>query len=244
MKIITRKLPVAGGRARSAAGAGAFTLVELLVVIAIMAVLAGLSLVVVGQVKKTQWKSTATAELNQIESALEAYKAQYGVYPPSNANPTGTYTSPVTNSLLPQLYYELSGVTNQNGTTYVTLDGSASIAVTDVQKAFGVAGFLNCSKGGVEDATAARNFLLGLRKGQIGTASDNGVAITNILTSVRGPDSTYMPLGVLDANPFRYVYPGVNNPGSYDLWVQLSMSGKTYLICNWTKAVAINNPLP
>jgi hypothetical protein len=36
-------------------------------------------------------------------------------------------------------------------------------------------------------------------------------------------------------NPFRYVYPGTNNPSSYDLWIDLSISGKTNRISNWTR---------
>jgi hypothetical protein len=61
---------------------------------------------------------------------------------------------------------------------------------------------------------------------------------------VRGPDASYEPVGVQDVNPFRYVYPGVNNPNSYDLWVQLRFGGKTNLVCNWSKTVIINSPLP
>ena len=46
-------------------------------------------------------------------------------------------------------------------------------------------------------------------------------------------------------NPWRYNSSSpTNNPGSYDLWVQLSIGGKTNLICNWSKQVQINNPLP
>lgn len=234
--------PALAGVLRSRA---AFTLIELLVVIAIMAIIAGFMLVVVHGLKITQSKHIATAELGQIESALEDYKAKYGVYPPSNANPPGTYTLPLTNSLLPQLYYELSGVTN-NGAYFVTLDGSARIRVQDVQSAFGVGGFINCSKGSGDDASAAKDFILGLRQKQIGSVlNDNGVPITNIITSVRGPDLNYMPIsGEQDVNPFRYVYPGVNNPNSYDLWVKLTISGKTYLVCNWSKQIIINSPLP
>jgi hypothetical protein len=51
----------------------------------------------------------------------------------------------------------------------------------------------------------------------------------------------------IDVNPWRYTsnpQSATNNPGSYDLWVQLVMGGKTNLICNWSKQVQINNPLP
>ena len=46
-------------------------------------------------------------------------------------------------------------------------------------------------------------------------------------------------------NPWRYNSSNpTNNPGSYDLWIQLKIAGKTNLICNWSKQVQINSPLP
>ena len=51
--------------------------------------------------------------------------------------------------------------------------------------------------------------------------------------------------GVSGINPWRYNSSNpTNNPGAYDLWVQLSISGKTNLICNWNKQVQYNSPLP
>ena len=229
--------------AQAGAFRAGFTLIELLVVIAIMAIIAGFTLVVVSGIKKTEYISMATGELKQIETALESYKAKYGVYPPSNANPTGTYAAPLTNSLYPQLYYELGGVSH-NGTFYTTLDGASQIQNANVQAAFGVGGFVNCSRGGGDEAAPAQAVLSGLRQNQFASVTDNGVTVNLIVTAVRGPDLSYKPLGVQDVNPFRYVYPGVNNPNSYDLWVQLVIKGKTNLICNWSTTVIINSPLP
>ena len=226
-----------------------FTLIELLTVIAVMGILAGFTLVVVSGIEKTKYRSIATAEMSQIENALEDYKAKYGAYPPGNATPAGTYALPITSSMFSQLYYELSGVTN-NGTVFTTLDGSAQIQNnnnlpnTDVMKAFGVGGFGNCSIGSGDDAKPARNFLLGWRQNRFASVLDNGVWITNLVTSVNGPDAGYKPLGAVNVNPFRYIYPGSNNPSSYDLYVQLVISGKTNLICNWSKSVILNSPLP
>ena len=63
-----------------------------------------------------------------------------------------------------------------------------------------------------------------------------------LIGSVGGPDTTYQPLGQQDLNPWRYNSSNpTNNPGSYDLWIQLSIAGQTNLICNWTKQVQINN---
>jgi prepilin-type N-terminal cleavage/methylation domain-containing protein len=210
----------------------AFTLIELLVVIAIMATLAALLLPVMGAVKKHQYIYNTQAEMAQLETAIDRYKAAYGFYPPD-------HPGSLTNALVNQLYYELVGtVYNPTNTTpdYTTLDGSAKIKVTDVNLTFGVGGFMNCTNLGTgEDASAARNFLPELKPGQIGT---NSVGVTLLIGSVGGPDANYKPLDQQDVNPWRYNSSNpTNNPGSYELWIQLSIGRQTNLICNWTKQV-------
>lgn len=225
-----------GVPAGRAAGAG-FSLIELLVVISIISILAGFTLVVLSGISKTRARSTATAELSQIEGALEDYKAKYGVYPPSNPGLGGI--------LLPPLYYELIGVTNTGG-YFKSLDNSGQLpaAPAQLQNALGVGGFINCSKSGGDEAPPARSFLKSLKANRIGSFFINGLAVSNLVTSVNGPDPRYQPLGVPNLNPFRYMYPGTNNPNSYDLYVQLVFSGQTNLICNWSKEVIKNSPLP
>ena len=56
-----------------------------------MAIIAAFTLGVITQINKTEYINTATAELNQIATALEDYKAKYGVYPPGNALPPTSY---------------------------------------------------------------------------------------------------------------------------------------------------------
>jgi len=263
MKTTTKKLPsticrlpvkwhsgrafaVSIGNRQSAIGnRRAFTLIELLVVISIIAIIAGFTLMVVGSVHRTASIGTATAELKEIEGALENYKAKYGSYPPSN---------PTITPLVNTLYYELSGVYLTNASTakaaFVTLDGACQIPQTSYQLAFagvssGIGGVINCTKGTGEEGSVAQDFLPSLHANRLGTYTNgSGVQLSNLVTSVRGPDTTYMPLGVQDVNPFRYAYPGTNNPSSYDLWVQLVIRGKTNLICNWSTAPIINSPLP
>ncbi len=222
----------------------AFTLIELLVVISIIGVLAGFTIPVLKTVKAAQYKKVARGELELIETALENYKAKYGAYPPGNQNLNSVYTSANDRSQFSQLYYELSGTT-MSGANFVTLDGSATIAIADVTKAYGVGGFVNCTKGSGEDAAAAKNFLSGLSAKQLNYyITNNTVQTTMLITSVGGPDDSYKPLKASGLNPFRYVYPGVNNPNGYDLWVQLVINGQTNLICNWSRQVIINSPLP
>jgi type II secretory pathway pseudopilin PulG len=210
------------------------------VVIAIMAILASFLIPVLGGVSKTKKLNVATAELRQIELALDGFKAKYGAYPPSN---TQTFPAGQTNVMYPQLYYELVGVTNDLANKrYVTVDG-AMMNDVDVPTAFGVGGFVNCWKGAGDEITPAQNFLLSLSSKQIATVQANGIWITNLVTSVGGPDANYPPTSP-SINPFRYLCPGVNNPNSYDLWVQLQISGTKYLVCNWNTAHLKNDAAP
>jgi prepilin-type N-terminal cleavage/methylation domain-containing protein len=239
--------------------APAFTLIELLTVISIIALLAAFTIPVLKTVARKKVLDRTNAEMAQLETAIERYKTTYGFYPPSNP----LYPSSTNDVMFSPLYYELLGTTNINSggpvPAYQTLDNSGvgPLAAADVLAAFGVSGFINCSKGGTgEDAPSARNFLPDLRPNQFGSATNHSKLATVFVASVGGPDQNYCPFyGTPGLNPWRYVYPGVNNPGSYDLWVQLSIgssfsavnvftSPHKYLICNWTKQVLVNNPLP
>ena len=221
----------------------AFTLIELLVVISIIGLLAAFTMAGLMAVKRSQYRSHARAEMALIETAIDSYKAAYGFYPPGNPN----------SAIFNPLYFELLGTTNKNNATYQTLDGSASISdaafVSLPNSPLGVGGFINCAKlGAGEDAPTAKNFLPGLKPKQFGLSITNPVnavyPVALLLCSVGGPDQNYRPLNASDVNPWRYTSPGTNNPGGYDLYVQLVISGKTNLICNWSRQVQINSPLP
>jgi len=228
--------------------ASAFTLIELLVVIAIIGTLAALIVPVVVAVKKNQYLNTARAEMAQLETAIDRYKSAYGFYPPDNQ----VQTDPVSKRfLVPQLYYELTGTTNADADnpTYQSLHDPTIPVLTgaNVNTIFGVGGFMNSSKpGGGEDAGLARGFLPDLNPKQIFYPYTNHPpaepGVTLLVTSVGGPDPTYAPL-TLDlpgVNPWRYNSSNpANNPGSYDLWVLLSIGGKTNLICNWSRRAMV-----
>jgi prepilin-type N-terminal cleavage/methylation domain-containing protein len=215
----------------------AFTLIELLTVIAVIGILAAMLFPVFGGVKKRSYLNHANAEMAQLETALDRYKAAFGFYPPGNPN----------NALVNQLYFELEGTTN-NGGRFYTLDGSAQISSNNATTLFGVGGFVNCNgvNASAENGPVARNFLPELKPNQIATYTTNPTpdVVNIIVSSVGGPDAAYQPLGLQGVNPWRYVYPGTNNPSAYDLWVQLVIGGKTNLVCNWSSQVQVNSPLP
>jgi prepilin-type N-terminal cleavage/methylation domain-containing protein len=242
-KMSTMSTKKAGRRA-------AFTLVELLVVISIIGVLAALLLPLAGSVTRVKKINTAQAELQQLETALENYKAKYGVYPPAGSN-----------AMINPLYYELSGVTNVvtgSTTNYQTLDSSSTVLSTEYIKQFSVGGVVNSSQGTGDEMAYAKDFLPGLKPTEVVLATNgdgSGTIFAYLVTSVGGPDADYQPLTGSTGNPFRYAYPGTNNPSSYDLWVQLSINSgfsgvnvfthsNTYLICNWSQQALHNSPQP
>ncbi len=222
----------------------AFTLIELLVVISIMVVLAALLMPVVGSIMKKSYLQRAQSEMNQLESAIQSYHAKFGYYPPGSG-----FGTPTTN----QLYYELSGTTTtniSNTTYYTTSDNSSTLPAKTINNFFGVSGFMNCSQGSGDDAVLAQNFLPSLKPGQIGAHTNGDNTVTYVIVTAVHSDSTYHPLlpGFTSlagdvANPWRYVCPGVYNPNSYDLWIQIYTGGKTNLICNWFNQPKVNTSM-
>jgi len=227
----------------------AFTLIELLTVIAIIGVLAAFTFSALGRIKRQQYINNAKAEMEQLETGIDRYKAAYGFYPPDNQ------LNPGSSPLMNQLYFELLGTTNSNvnSPSYQSLDDPSlpPLSQANVQAVFGVGGFMNCNKpGSGEDAPKAQNFLPGLKPNQTViftnlSAPNNPIKL--IITAVGGPDITYKPLGpgATGINPWRYNSSNpTNNPGGYDLWVQLCISGRTNLVCNWNKQPQLDSPLP
>lgn len=220
----------------------AFTLIELLVVIAVIGVLASLIFPITGVLKKKRMITVAQAELAQVETAIDAYKARYGTYPPDNPN------SVVVNPL----YFELMGTTNA-GSAFVAKDGSSQVQSTDLGTTFGVSGFVNVTRGGnADEAVKADTFLSQLRPNQIGQLG--GVGPTPppprpcILVCSVGWDNDntaqqivpFILAQVTKLTPFQYSssHP-INNPNSYDLWVDLLIKGKTNRISNWSKQAQV-----
>jgi prepilin-type N-terminal cleavage/methylation domain-containing protein len=206
--------------------ARAFTLIELLVVIAVISLLAAMIFPITGAVTRNRIRSRTRAELEQLVTAIEAYKAKLGHYPPDN---------PV-NVSRNQLYFELMGTTN-NGTVYVTRDGSARIqdSPADFQAFLGPAttvnGFVNSTKksSGDESRTAINFLPGGLKSTQVAEVTGQPVDDLKIIVcSILGPNNSLNPWRYNSSNP-------TNNPNSFDLWADVVINGKTNRISNWSR---------
>lgn len=189
----------------------AFTLIELLIVIAIIAVLAGLIFSAMPGIKAKQATSVAQSELTQITTAIEAYKARYGSYPPD---------SPVTVAPANPLYYELEGMVISDK-LYKSLDGSYQISTNTVLDNLLIPGLVNASTtaAATDDRPAIETFLKEVKPAQITTNHSVRVLTCSV------DDTAVWQYN--SSNP-------TNNPGAYDLWVDLVISGKTNRISNWS----------
>jgi prepilin-type N-terminal cleavage/methylation domain-containing protein len=225
-----------------------FTLIEMLVVVAIIAILASLIFPVTAAVARARIRSSAKAQMSQMQTAIDEYKTKLGYYPPDNPIPAaGT-----TNFAVNQLYYELEGTTATNGSsanpTYQTLNGSAQISQSQLPTGFGttrVGGFMNSAKSAAsDDVQNAIDFFKESKAGQslLVPAYNAAVPIVVFGTTLSGP-LMYTDTSGNKINPWRYNSSNpVNNPNSYDLWIDVLIGGKTNRICNWSTQPLILSP--
>jgi len=121
-----------------------FTLIELLVVISIIAVLAGLSLFALQGARESARDARRKADLEQIRSAIELYKADCGDYPaslpavgsslvgdgsPSACSASNTYIAAVPGDIIPGRAYLYSRTAATTYELCASLEGgSGSVA--------------------------------------------------------------------------------------------------------------------
>ena len=211
-----------------------FTLIEMIIVIGIILILAAMVFPITGAVKKIQVRTRARGELTQMETAIEAYKAKLGFYPPDNG----------TNYHVNQLYYELLGTTNIGTATapvYQTLDGSSRITAASLSTFItNISGFMNCARGGGGDeGPTARPFIKGLKPNQWLTVTNMTGLPTPIFAVLGAGLDGWELLQAANSykiNPWRYNSSNPRyNPKSFDLWIDVLVGGKINRICNWSE---------
>lgn len=223
--------------------AAAFTLIEMLAVIAIIAVLASLVVGLTSRASRASRDAKLKVMRDQLVTAIEDYKSQYGFYPPDNR---GDYPMGAINSVTNPLYYELTGtiVDNQNR-LFFTPDRSETITADAVTQFFGVEGFVNTvpSTGDLAaDSRKVRKFIE-LKSEQFGELSEN--PDVEVLTApVRWPLNPPEAIGPGPVanrpglNPWRYVSTNpTNNPGRFDLWAEFVDGRRVKIVCNWNKDI-------
>ena len=211
----------------------AFTLVELLVVMAVIATLAAIIFPAAAHVKQRGISNRVNTEMKRIEAALANYQAEHGHYPPDNTNAPA----------VTQLFYELVG-TKLVDNEYQTDNGLSRITSGSLGAFFGntVSGFVNVTKGGGDEAQNAKNHLVGHKPAQYLEIERGGVNGILLGVTDKGPLMFSDAAGSKSINPWRYRSgSATNNPGKYDLWIDVVIGNKTNRFCSWSERPLIVN---
>lgn len=206
-----------------------FTLVELLTVIAIIAVLAGLAVGLTTAAKSARVNSRMQADLRQIQTAIESYKADLNTFPPDHRLAgTPRRVDPVINPL----YYELRGLDVVNGEFRVK-GTQVAIAPDDVERAFGRRGFRNASE---DPSQPSRSYLDPQAASVKRVTLPGNLNVELLVAPVEWPPNApeAAPINGTRFNPWRYVSTSpTNNQGSFDLWAEVYVGKDKRVFKNW-----------
>jgi prepilin-type N-terminal cleavage/methylation domain-containing protein len=221
----------------------AFSLVELLTVISIIGILLAIGVGAAGIASRKMREARLRAELHGYTTAIEAYKAAFGHYPPDN-NRDGTNANPAVN----QLYYELVGTISDNqGGRYWTVERRAQrqkgLESDTFEAIFNVKGIVNSVPA---PANKPRSFLPTVKAEQHKEVKLSPkvdpveILVTPMDWPGKWPNNPAFPKPydkepkLKQVNPWRYVSTQpTNNPGSFDLWAEYVAGKQWRVLGNW-----------
>jgi len=164
----------------------------------------------------------------KLVNAIEAYKAHFGVYPPDHViSRQPLVVDPVTNTLL----YELVGVIYNPANNTFQVDRLEPAEEKFVRQFLQVDGFKNCDQ--TPDKITRFLKLDPLPARQLHDDPDVFALGFQVYYEGMDPQITWE----FDASPWHYVSTApTNNPGKFDLWMELKTKNRQVVIGNW-KAV-------
>lgn len=167
-------------------------------------------------------------ERAKLTSAIDAYKGRFGVYPPDHVlSRQPLVVDPVTNTL----FYELVGVIYNPTNKMFQAGGLEPAEEKYVKDFFQIDGFKNCAQA-ADKITKFLN-LEPLPAKQLHDDPDVFALGFQVLYEGMPPEVVWE----FQTSPWRYVSSApTNNPGKFDLWIELQARKQAAVIGNW-KAV-------
>lgn len=161
----------------------------------------------------------------KLVNAIEAYKAQFGVYPPDHVlSRQPLVVDPVTNTLL----YELVGTIYNPTNKMFQLGGLEAAEAKYVKDFFQIEGFRNCA----ERADGIKRLLTiePLPARQLHDDPDVFAVGFQVPYEAIPPEVVWE----FQCSPWRYVSSSpTNNPGKFDLWIDVKTKRQAVTIGNW-----------
>lgn len=166
-------------------------------------------------------------EGRQLETAIEAYKARLGVYPPDHVISRNPMTvDAVTNQLL----YELAGTIFVASNKIYQAEGHQAVQAAMIKQLFNADRFLNSS----EQTNKVHCFLtpeFASRSREIHDDPD-----VDVLSFPSLPEGLDLEAALqFEISSWRYVSSAPKqNPGRFDLWTEMTVKNKKRVIGNWS----------
>lgn len=208
-------------------------------VVVIVAVLGGLGYAtykfIAAQVFEAQVRAAVPRVCNAVRqqraaiaTAIEAYKASFGVYPPDHmVSRQPLVVDPVTNTLV----YELVGAAYNSTNKMVSVGRLEAAEAAYVKGFFHIEGLRNCG----ERDDQVKHFLPAesLPVKQLHDDPDVFVLSAAVTYEELDPDVYYC----IDRGSWHYVSSApTNNPGRFDLWIEVKVGDQKVTIGNWKSA--------
>lgn len=161
-------------------------------------------------------------------SAIEAYKAHFGFYPPDHVlSQSPLVVDAVTNWLV----YELVGVTYDPTNHWFRLGGTETADAKFVKDFFHCDGFTNCA----DSEKMLQHFLPPPPGNSFPLAQFHDDPDVYVLAFSLPYDEITPEVGEeISVSPWRYVCSApIHNPGKFDLWIELQTKNQSVTVGNW-----------
>jgi hypothetical protein len=162
------------------------------------------------------------AQREEVTHIIEAYKGRFGFYPPMSTAP-----GPKRGVINP-LCYELLGLRFDKKRSEFFIPASKDpLTVGEAQKYFNVQTFSNC----LEFPEMPTNFMADRPVSVQPLAADSDLFGVGVSYTQFVPESFWYDY---EFSAWRYTTnPAEHNPGKFDLWVEMNVAGKHFVVGNW-----------
>jgi hypothetical protein len=159
------------------------------------------------------------SQRDRLLGAIERYHAHFGYYPPNRS------TNLAERAIMNPLYYELVGTQwNSDFQAYRIPTAKATIEPETMERFFAMKSFSNS----LSHPFWPTNFIEGLA---LVGREENDVA----LMSYNAPEDISSEVDAeFTVSAWRYAAdPALRNPGKFDLWIEVEVLGRRFVINNW-----------